>query len=226
MRIRTLLKFVALFMLILFGTEKMFNFLNDDLFKIANINIDGDYFMSEFDIVNNLENLKSQNIWYVDVKKIEKIIEKDIRIKTIKIKKILPDTIDVKIEERKPCVYILLEGRIYIANEKGVIFGYRNESIKKEIPLLSIKNEKEIEYLINVIDLIKNLKLKNLISEIYIDKHDIILLLRDGVKFRTNLEVKEKKYDVAYRLYVDLKKKNEKINYIDLSSESDVFVVK
>lgn len=80
--------------------------------------------------------------------------------------------------------------------------------------------------MIEVINQVENIKLYNQISEIYYGEKNIILLLKDGIEFKTSKNIPENKYVIAYKLYSKLKKEGTAIKYIDLSSENNQLIVK
>ncbi len=226
MRIRTLLKFGILFTFIIFALGKLFLFLDSDLFKITKIEIKGEYFISNPGLVDVINNLRGENIWYINTKKIGEYAGEDIRVKSLRIKKILPDTIVLEIEERTPYSYVLLNNRIYVCDEEGIIFSYRTETIKKDMIILNISHEEEIKNLLKVVSKIVNLRLSRQVSEIYYKGKTINLTLKDGVEFRTDIGIEEQKYKTAYNLYSKLKREGSELRYIDLSSENNQLIVK
>jgi cell division protein FtsQ len=226
MRIRTLLKFGVLFTLIIFALGKLFLFLDSELFTITKVDIKGEYFISNPGLVDVIKNLRGENIWYINTKKIGEYASEDIRVKSLSVKKILPDTIVLEIEERTPYSYVLLNNRIYVCDEEGTIFAYRTETIKKDMIILNISHEDEIEKLIKILNKISSLRLSKQVSEIYYNEKTINLVLKDGVEFRTNTNIGEQKYKTAYNLYSKLKLEGSELRYIDLSSENNQLIVK
>ncbi len=214
---------MIIFILFLIGIEKFFTFLKKDYFKVTKIKISGNYSIIEKGIVEHLKNLKGENLWMIDEKKLEEYISQDIRIKEIKITKSVPDTLKIYIEERKPFVYILFEGNIYYGDENGVIYSYREEIKNQKLITISIRNIEEVN---KIYKIVKNIdeKIKGDISEVYIKENIYIVVLRDGIIFKTNESVEKTKYDIGYKLYLKLKEAGEKISYIDL--RFDDYVVK
>ncbi|NLK62850.1 MAG: FtsQ-type POTRA domain-containing protein [Fusobacteria bacterium] len=226
MRLKTLNWYFIIIILLLIVIDHGYKFIESENYIIEKVNINADNSLTRHLLEEVSDNLKGKNIWYINKNMIKNYLKKDVRIENIKIVKVLPNTIDIFIEEKSPVAYILYEKRIYGVNENGNIFAYRSEIQLKDKILLSVKNEIEINILLSILSKIDNHKFKNRISEIYIEEEDIILNLRDGVKIITNLEVEGEKYNAAYLLYQKILKENEKMNSIDLTVESDKFIVR
>eukprot|EP00831_Metopus_contortus_P041037 TRINITY_DN32147_c0_g1_i2.p1 TRINITY_DN32147_c0_g1~~TRINITY_DN32147_c0_g1_i2.p1 ORF type:complete len:165 (-),score=21.55 TRINITY_DN32147_c0_g1_i2:13-468(-) len=107
MRIRTLLKFGLIFTILILALGKIFVFLKSDMFKISQIEINGDYYISNPGLIDVIKDFEGKNIWYINVKKIEEYVHEDIRVKSLTLKKILPDTLIVNIQERHPYACLL-----------------------------------------------------------------------------------------------------------------------
>ncbi|OQY10591.1 MAG: hypothetical protein B6I28_00730 [Fusobacteriia bacterium 4572_132] len=214
MRIKTLLKYLFIGIITLSIMERIMDFLEKDYFKITDVMIKGEYSLIQDDIISKLLKLKGKNIWEIDEKKISQYIKNDVRIKRVEIKKTIPDEIEIEIEERKPFVYILWKNKLYLADEEGKIFAYRLEKIEKNLIVLRINKENEIDKIYSVLEKLTN-EIKKDISSIYIKDNIIEIQLIDGMIFKTDDKVNMEKYKKGYQLYLGLKQERE-INCIDL----------
>ena len=61
--------------------------------------------------------------------KIKAELEKDVRIKEIKVERVLPSKLKITIEEEKPFVKVKQGEKILVANEQGEIFSYSIDSV-------------------------------------------------------------------------------------------------
>lgn len=216
MRIRTLLKFGLIYFIIIFALNKGVDFIKRDFFYITNIEFKGNYQLTENSIVKELLKIKNENIWFVESKRLQDFIRNDIRIKKFKIKKKIPYKLIVEIEERDPYVYVLFNDRVFIADEDKVIFSYRNENVNKNLIVLRINSEKELDVLYKVMKNLEKSKMKNLVSEMFVEENVVKFLLKDGLLVKTSKDVNEEKYNISKRLYNKLKEKDEELIYIDL----------
>ena len=98
--IRTVFVLMLLSGLIYFGKQ----FIETDYFKINEITVQGKNNLLKDDIINKIENLKGQNIVYINTGKIEDLLSKDARVEKVVIRKVYPSRLIVELEERVPFV--------------------------------------------------------------------------------------------------------------------------
>ena len=213
--IRTL----AIFSLIMSGIYFGKWFIQTDYFKIREIPVSGDNALLKRSIVSKLEKLKGENIVYIDTKKIEKMVEEDVRVKNATIQKVFPSKLKVNIEERKLHAYVKKGTDLFLADSELNLFGYIQEEKFKNIPIVIYTNDESMKDLKIIISKIKNKDLYDMISEIKKsedqkeNKYELVLV--DKVKIITDTLVNEKKYDEIYKSYQKIKS-DQTIQYIDI----------
>ena len=213
------IKTLAVFSLIISGIYFGKWFIQTDYFKIREIPISGDNALLKRDIVSKLEELKGENIVYIDTKKLEKMIKEDARVKSVTIQKIFPSKLKINIEERKLYVYADNGSDKFLADSDLNLFGYMNEVKLQGIPTVTYKNEESKKDMKIILSKIKNKDLYDMISEIKKsddqkeNKYELVLI--DGVKIITDTLVNEKKYDEIYKSYKKIKS-DQAIQYIDI----------
>lgn len=93
---------------------------------------------------------------------------------------------------------------------------YLEETPVRDLPLLLIKKEEQIPELLKILKKLRK-KIEKLISQIYIyNKWCINFVLFDGTIVKTDNSVEEKKYEVAERLYSELKLNHNDLEYMDI----------
>ena len=175
--------------------------------------------MLKRDIVSKLEELKGENIVYVDTKKLEKLIKEDARVKSVTIQKIFPSKLKINVEERK--LYVYADNGIdkFLADSDLNLFGYMTEVRLQGIPTVIYTNEESKKDIKIILSKIKNKELYDMISVIKKsddqkeNKYELALI--DGVNIITDTLVNEKKYDELYKSYKKIKS-DQAIQYIDL----------
>jgi len=213
------IKTLAVFGLIMSGIYFGKWFIQTDYFKIREIPVSGDNALLKRDIVNKLEELKGENIVYVDTKKLEKLIKEDARVKSVTIQKIFPSKLKINVEERKLYVYVDNGIDKFLADSDLNLFGYMTEVRLQGIPTVIYTNEESKKDLKIILSKIKNKELYDMIS--VIKKSDdqkenkYELALMDGVNIITDTLVNEKKYDELYKSYKKIKS-DQAIRYIDI----------
>lgn len=213
------IKTLAVFGLIISGIYFGKWFIQTDYFKIREIPVSGDNALLKRDIVNKLEELKGENIVYVDTKKLEKLIKEDARVKSVTIQKIFPSKLKINIEERK--LYVYADNGIdkFLADSDLNLFGYMTEVRLQGIPTVIYTNEESKKDIKIILSKIKNKELYDMISVIKKsddqkeNKYELALI--DGVNIITDTLVNEKKYDELYKSYKKIKS-DQAIQYIDI----------
>jgi len=192
-------------------------FLQRDIFRVEKVFIFGDINLTQREVKKQMGTVIGEYIWDINSKAIEGILKEDIRIENAKVKKILPDEIKIEIKEKDPSYYAQYKDRVYTVDESGKIFAYLEETPVRDLPLLLIKKEEQIPELLKILKKIKGKKIEKLISQIYIyNKWCINFVLFDGTIVKTDNSVEEKKYEVAERLYSELKLNHNDLEYMDI----------
>ncbi len=194
-------------------------FLTLDFFKVKEIKIEGSPKMLSRELTEMIKIIYNSNIWDIDLKGLEEYLEKDMRIERAKIKILGLGKIEIDI-----AYYLQTKNRIYLIDTNGKKFGYLKERLEKDIYFIVIKDESELEKLLQLGKRLDDSLLKILISQIYIeDENCIEIILLDGTIIKTNLDVEDEKYKVLETLYNELAK-TKKIEYIDIRFND--FIVK
>lgn len=199
-------------------------FLTLDFFKVKEIKIEGSPKMLSRELTEMIKIIYNSNIWDIDLKGLEEYLEKDMRIERAKIKILGLGKIEIDIKERELAYYLQTKNRIYLIDTNGKKFGYLKERLEKDTYFIVIKDESELEKLLQLGKRLDDSLLKILISQIYIeDENCIEIILLAGTIIKTNLDVEDEKYKVLETLYNELAK-TKKIEYIDIRFND--FIVK
>lgn len=199
-------------------------FLTLDFFKVKEIKIEGSPKMLSRELKEMIKIIYNSNIWDIDLKGLEEYLEKDMRIERAKIKILGLGKIEIDIKERELAYYLQTKNRIYLIDTNGKKFGYLKERLEKDTYFIVIKDESELEKLLQLGKRLDDSLLKILISQLYMkDENCIEIILLDGTIIKTNLDVEDEKYKVLETLYNELAK-TKKIEYIDIRFND--FIVK
>lgn len=192
------------------------DFKNREFFNISKVQI------SEVspNLKSDLEKIKTEilgkNINDLNLEGLEKKLLKDVRIKKVVVSKQNLNEITIDVIEKDSNYYAQHNSRIYTMDEQGTIFGKLDEYPKKSMPILVLKDAKEKEYLLEIMEKLKELDLKDEVSQLYAENKNLIyIILRDGTKIKTEPEVSKKKYEITMNLYKELIKAKV-IDYIDI----------
>ncbi len=214
---RLVFLFGIVFYLIFNVNEK---FLNLDYFKIKKINVSGNAKIFNEELTLFTKKIYNKNKYKIDFNKIEKELNKDLRIEKALILDEGVNEITVLVNERKPSFYVAINNKIYLMDKNGNIFGYYKESNKEGLPILVLGDKNNNEKILDLLSILEETTLKNIVSQLYfVDDNKIEMYLSDGTKIITNNDVTKDKYDVVEVLYSSLSSE-KKIEYIDLRFEN------
>lgn len=198
--------------------------LESDIFKVENVVYEGDFVYTKDDIKPILDSLKGKSLLYVDERKIENLVNSDIRIEEFDIIKKYPSNIVVKVQEKKLIGLNIINKKVYLVDKELSPVMTLEEKIKIDrksdlnsdlYMVLTYKNDQEKEELKQILSVLMESKLKTEVSEILKIDEKWNIILNDNIKIITTLNVDLKKYNFAYDIY----KKEVITEYIDIRFE-------
>ena len=201
------------------------NFFRLDYFNINKVDIQENANMLQPELTKLSEKLYNKNIIYIDSNEIKEFLEKDVRVEDVTITKKSLGEISINVKEKDLSYYAVIGKNIYLVDKVGEIFAYLNEKDVEEVPFIVAKSEDEIKEITEFLNEISDLAIFKNISQIYkINDKEFVIILKDGVKIKTNRieendevnkEKQNKRYLIAQQLYFNMSKER-KIDYIDL----------
>ena len=161
------LKFLVFLLMLTILIKGLFIFASKDFFKVVNVKVEGDNELIKFDITEKILQIKDNtNLVYINTKKMEKYLSEDVRIKNVKITKVYPSELVVRIEGNKPYSYLRQKNNFYVINDTGEIFANINEISDKNLPVINAENKDDLETILQVLSKIKNEGFFSNISEV------------------------------------------------------------
>ena len=211
---------IYLFLFCIIGTLNNKNLSNFHFPKINQINISGLDNQENSEILKSLEVLKRDNLFFLDSKKIEKMINNISYIDEFYISKKYPTTLNVKIQKAKYMAYTIKDNKTFIlgSNKKLIVAS----DMKKKLPL--IYGDLEIE---KFFDLKKDIERSNF----EFDEVKNLFFFTSGrwdIETFSGVIIKlpRSMVDETLNFYVELIKKNDfkKIKTIDLRQKNQVII--
>jgi cell division protein FtsQ len=207
-RIKTILKWTSILALIIGG----FLFaLTSPIFNIKEIEVTNNKLISEETIISLSELLVGDNIFRYNSKKVSENIKENAYIESVKIKRSLPNKIQIEIQERERDYNIeFLNGYAYI-NKQGYVLEISDE--KLELPIiqgistpedqiaegnrLNSEDLEKLEDVIQIVNICKNYELDSKITSIditnkneysiYMEEENKIVYLGDNTNLSTKM---------------------------------------
>ena len=211
---------IYLFLFCIIGTLNNKNLSNFHFPKINQINISGLDNQENSEILKSLEVLKSDNLFFLDPKKIEKMINNISYIDEFYISKKYPTTLNVKIQKAKYMAYTIKDNKTFIlgSNKKLIVAN----DMKKKLPY--IYGDLEIE---KFFDLKKDIERSNF----EFDEVKNLFFFTSGrwdIETFSGVVIKlpRSMVDETLNFYVELIKKNDfkKIKTIDFRQNNQVII--
>ena len=134
MKKRLLIAFLLLFFLSTFNSQKNLDFFSK--FEVKEIFIENNQILSDEDLIKELSFLYNRNLLSLKINEIDEVLDKNTFIESLKIKKIYPDQIKVKIFEKKPIVILQDKKNKYYYTTKGSLIDYVNLKNYKNLPIV------------------------------------------------------------------------------------------
>ena len=193
--IKIFLIFILLVLIMIFYNKnitnykfyKFTNMMNEILIKkgflIENIHITGNNILTKEDVLSGFQDLKNKNIFNIDLLQIHKILLLNEWIKDLEIKRILPNTIKIKITEQKAiAIWQTKSGNKLITKNGNVILVKKVNDFKNQLPIINgaeaNQNALKILKILN-----KNPQLyKRIWSISYISKRRWDIRFKEGLK--------------------------------------------
>lgn len=164
-----------------------------DLFLIKEIKLSGNSQVMQEEM--NIDNKINSNIFLLSKRKIEEDIMENAYIKNVKVKKVLPNKLEIEVEERTKNFMIKSEnGFLYLDNQgyileeasiniaKPILVGYSTENLYPGERL----NEKDLEKLEEVLKIVENCKEIEIYDKItsinIVDANEYILYIEEMKK--------------------------------------------
>lgn len=222
-----LIKWTSLVLLLIGGS---IYFLLSSFFNIDNIVIVGNEKITQETIISLSGIELEQNTFKISKNKVEQAIKTNAYIDSVRIKRKLPETIEIQVVERKPA-YMLTLGNAYVyMNTQGYLLEISQEKLEapvitgiltpedqiQEGNRLCTEDLQKLSSVIQIMDSANNNEIGKLITKINIsDKQDYILELKSEKK---NVHVGDTSNLSTKMLYVKKVLQNEK------KKEGDIFV--
>lgn len=226
-------KLVIVFTLLLIIVIFLYIALNSKMFNSKNIEIEGNKYVDDNYIIKTLGITDNKNIFKYSIKDMEKILLSNKYIDSVKIKRSLPNTLEISIIEKEIAAnlyngntycYIDKEGNfIDKIDEDGkdneVIIVYIDYNIT-DLQNIEFKNEENKKILLCLLESIKEERIYKKIDNIDLTKTDFInIKTKDDINILLN-SGEEIKYNISRlaMILADLQNNNQKGGEIDLST--------
>ena len=124
---------IILFIFLTTYTPKSDLNVNSD-FSIKKIDIEGNYILNSEEIVQRLNFLYRESLFFLNLKKIEENLKNETFIESFILKKIYPSTLKIIIIEKKPIAVLQNKKKKFYISNKGDFIDFQDIAIYKDLP--------------------------------------------------------------------------------------------
>ena len=114
-------------------------------FKVQEFQVTGLNYLREDQIMNRLGKIRNQSLFEVKLDDTQKSLESDPWIRSVRLKKHLPDRIEVLVTEKKAVCYLSEGNETYLSDENGIYIGKTVVSVKNIPEIKGIEVQKWIQ---------------------------------------------------------------------------------
>lgn len=199
----------------------------------------GDINISEQEILNKINPGFPINIFAINPEDIKKKIKTISNVHDAHVVKRLPDVIEIYLKERRPYA-IVYARQIYVVDEEGYLISSIDKSTTyiPDLPIISGLREEDIQASINKppdslglgLEILETVvssgrSLADKISEINIlDSANPVLITHKGVEIILGSNNIKEKLSRLYGVLLELEKKGENVDYIDMRFKDQVVI--
>lgn len=176
-------RYFVFFVLVLLGFAALgfgaYHLLSSlDVLNVRKIEISGNSAVADSLLRSALQPYMGQNLLKVDKAEVHAEVSGFARVKTVKVRRKLFSTLQIKLTERKPSLYVKsLEGDLFPVDEEGVVLERYGKVYTENLPLVNL--------LVNNAHLRSGRKLKNAALDKVLATHRRIV--EDAPEFVTNI---------------------------------------
>ena len=124
---------IILFIFLTTYTPK-FNFIIGSDFSIQTIEIEGNSILNSDEIIQNLNFLYRENLFFLNLKDIEKKLKNETFIESFTLKRIYPNILKIIIVEKKPIVVLQNKKKKFYISDKGDFIDFQDIERYRDLP--------------------------------------------------------------------------------------------
>ena len=244
-RISKVVAIIIIIFAVLLTFRRMIIFLKfTDIFKTANIIVEGNRSLKYEEVLKAGEIDNVKNIFQIDLKRVRNLLLNHPRIKEVTIKRKLPDTIIINIEERIPTAIILVSSeyisKVYEVDNEGYIISEGSKILNYDLPIITGVTNKDItvglkikeKFILKLLDFIYKMNYNFIGFEKFIGELNLsysvegeelrLILNRWNIPVYLGSELVLEKLEKVLQLLGMVKEKILKIEYINFKGKDIV----
>jgi len=225
----------VLFVSVIFGGLLLYaEVVSSPRLMLRHINVVGLERVDEIDLLEQANLREGRNILAVNTSDAQAVIESNPYVKTAKVVKVLPGTVNISIVERRPVVLVNIDG-LFIMDGGGVLFKRYTQEDRLDIPVVTGLEQHKDKWkftmgpallrLVRVLESAERFNLSN-ISEIHADPvHGFsVVTLREGIRLDLGSTDFVEKFEKLEKIIAARVGRLTGIEFVDLNNDRGVVV--
>ena len=159
-----------------------------ELYKISNIEINGNNFISKMDIEKTIKKtIRKNSLLNLDIKSLQNNINRNPYISSSRVYAALPSKIIIEVKEISPIALFKKNNKIYFLDNKLNSIMVNSESLNYfSVPVITNKINNNYSVAGEILNIIKkhNKELYNKINEVSINDNEILLYISNNTKIK------------------------------------------
>ena len=130
--------FLGLIILFIFLTTytPRTDFIISSDFKIKNIDVEGNSILDTKEIIQNLNFIYEENLFFLNLNDVKESLKKETFVESFSLKKVYPDTLKLKIVEKKPVAVLQNKKKKYFISNKGDLINFQDIEKYRDLPMV------------------------------------------------------------------------------------------
>lgn len=221
------LKRKVVFLLVLASTF-IFPFFFSTYFALGRVEVKGGRQLSHLELLSLSKIRPRRNLFCLNIRKIKANLQRHPKIKEVEVNRQLPDTIFLKVRERKPEAIVFAHNLFWIIDEEGFVLDKKDNKGRLHLPLLTgvgklkirigerLKNEK-ISQALDCLRFSSCLQPEKLAKVGFDSRGKVYLYTKSGLEIRLGEaeDLKEKIEEIPLVLE-RVKESSQRVKYIDI----------
>lgn len=136
--LRGLALHTAIVIIVLFGVARAFRYVSQSpALELERVDIRGHTRAEEPQMRAALDQFVGRNLMEIDLNDVAEVVRRDVWVQDVQVRRILPHTLCIDLDERSPSALALIEGTPFVVDSRGLEVGVVGPGLWEDFPLLT-----------------------------------------------------------------------------------------
>jgi cell division protein FtsQ len=136
--LRGLTLHTAIVIVVLFGVGRAFRHVSESpALELERVELRGIFRAQEPQLRRALDIFLGQNLMEIDLDEVAEVARRDIWVRDAQVRRVLPDSLCVELDERAPSALALIDGTPFVIDSDGLPVGVVGPGLSEDLPMLT-----------------------------------------------------------------------------------------